>query len=219
MLDKCLNWIRLNKFGYFTITDLKNSVVGRSEKNSETEDLINYFLLIADNLNPGTYTINGQKDQNASAGKMSYSFVIAGDNQNANIGFVANNDIQNMQQKVFDMQIEHQKQLFDMKLKALEKDIQASKKAPKKDDTDAISKIAGILDNFAKLQPNASANVPTAQVGTTTVNSVEEAIGINLEIIGKVSGDEDLTKSIKNLAIMAQTNPAQLKQFMNMLNS
>lgn len=222
MLDsKCLNWLRLNKFGYFTITDLKGSVVGRSENKGEIEELIQHFLLITDNLNPGTYTVHGQKDQSSSATKMSYSFVIAGDNASASIGYVANNDFQNIQQKMFDMQLEHQKQLFDMKLKALESEMKNTK-TPKKDDTDALSRIAGIFETFAKIQPTGTATATptataTAQVGNT--NTPEEAVSTDLIVISNVLGDEGLAKTINNLAQMARLNPKQLQQFVNMLNS
>lgn len=225
MLDKCLNWIRLNKFGYFTITDLKGGVVGRSEKNSEDiEDLVNNFNAITDTLNAGTYTLNGQKDVNASATKMSYSFVLAGASvSGAGIGFVQNNDVQNMQQQMFTMQLEHERKLYDMKFEALKKDMLQTKKSNKGGDNDMISKVAGIVENISKLSgqtttPQTTQPVP-AQVGTTTANTPEDAISNNLEIIGSVLGDAQLMLTIKNLAIKAKTNPTELLGLVHMLNS
>lgn len=221
MLDKCINWILLNKFGYFIITDLKGGTVGRSEKTTEDIDsLVNHFVAITDTLNAGTYMLHGQKDVNSSASKMSYSFVVGGASVNgAGIGFVQNNDVQNMQQQMFTMQLEHERKLFDMKFEALKKEMLQSKKTNKGGDNDIISKVAGIVENISKLSGQPTTAQPTPQVGTTTTTTPEEAISNNLEVIGGCLGDEELTKTVKNLAIMAQTNPAQLKTFVNMLNS
>jgi hypothetical protein len=220
MLDKCINWILLNKFGYFTITDLKGAVVGRSEKTSEDIDnLVNHFTAITDTLNAGTYILHGQKDVNSSASKMSYSFVVGGGASVSGIGFAQSNDFQNLQQQMFTMQLDHQSKLNDLKIEALKKEMLQSKKSNKGGDYDMISKVAGIVENISKLSGQPTTTQPTAQVGTTNANTPEEASGINLEIIAGVLGDEELAKTIKNLAIMAKTNPMQLKQFVNMLNS
>ncbi len=221
MLDKCINWIRLNKFGYFTITDLKGGTVGRSE-NKDIENLVNSFLEITDTLNAGTYTLHGQKDMNSSASKMSYSFVIHGPTNSASIGFVQNNDVQNLQQQMFTMQLEHQSKLNDLKYEALKKEMLQSKKINKGGDNDMISKVAGIVENISKLSEKNSTpqTMQTTQTTKAQVGSTQEDVsGANLETIAGVLGDNELVKTINNLAIMAKTNPDQLKTFVGMLNS
>lgn len=209
IIDKAVEWLRINKIGYFVLVDKDGQTVGRSEDT----DVVKAFLMLTATLSTGIYTLHAQKDKNNSASKSFYTFSIAEEKTHS----VGNVDVNtSLLEQLHLQKIQFMEKFHDLEVKQLKE-----KYKEKPADTDALSKISGILENAMKLTGNTATKpavaAATPGVGNTDGNS-EEKFATNLENIKDTLGSEqELMNVVAKLALRAKADPEAFKSLIKMI--
>lgn len=213
IIDKAVEWLRINKIGYFILYDKSGNPVGRAESDNTVKD----FYDLTSTLCGGIYTIQGQKDKNNSASKVTYTFSIAEEKSHA----VGNVDVNtSLLEQMHLQKLDFMKQFHELEMKQLK-----DKMKEPKEDKDSLSKISGIFADVAKIMDNnntvkAVASVAPATVAGTTTNNetASDQVAKDLESIkDSLGGDEQFMKILARMAYKAKTDPANFKAMTAMI--
>ena len=226
MLQNCLQWLVINVIKYWTISNTSGEKIASASGDlKDIEDIKFEFSAAFELLQPGTYKLSGQKSKDNSASKMIYTFNIPHSFVGSVPGGNPDSQVLQLMRDNFEAQRLHQKEMNDLRIEMLSKQLIDAKKETKQD-VSPITQIGQIVADFAKLSDvGKPANVisggvvaGTKETTTTTTTegkmSDEDANRIfteNLAVIGETLGGQGFFNVLKVFAAKAKENPEEFR--------